>query len=72
MNRLQVKQNIFAKIVARQSFVKTKQNQIRVRLGVIESDIIERPVAHIFVTSKANWEDIEGNIPQYETYQANR
>jgi len=47
-------------------------NKVRVRLGVIESDIIERPVAHIFVTSKANWEDIEGDLPQYETYEPNR
>lgn len=51
---------------------KAKPNKIRVRLGVIESNIIERPVAHIFVTSKANWEDIEGNLPQYETYEPNR
>ena len=50
----------------------TNPNKVRVRLGVIESDIIERPLAHIFVTSKANWEDIAGNLPQYETYEPNR
>ena len=33
-------------------------NIVRVRLGAIESDIIERPIAHIFVKSKANWEEI--------------
>jgi len=47
-------------------------NKVRVRLGVIESDITERPTAHIFATSKANWEDIEGDLPQYENYEANR
>ena len=47
-------------------------NKVRVRLGVIESDITERPIAHIFTTSKANWEEIEGALPQYETYESNR
>jgi len=47
-------------------------NRVRVRLGVIESDINERPTAHIFATSKANWEDIEGDLPQYESYEPGR
>jgi len=47
-------------------------NRVRVRLGVIESDITERPTAHIFATSKANWEEIEGDLPQYETYEPSR
>lgn len=41
-------------------------NNIRIRLGTIESDIIERPVAHIFVGSKANWETICDDLSQYE------
>lgn len=47
-------------------------NKVRIRLGVIESDITERPVAHIFVTSKANWDEIESDLPQYEAYEPNR
>jgi len=47
-------------------------DNVRVRLGTIESDIIERPVAHIFITSKANWEDIEGDLPQFESYEPGR
>ena len=43
-------------------------HEVRVRIGTIESDITERPVAHIFVSSKANWEDICGDIPAYDTY----
>lgn len=46
--------------------------QIRVRLGTIESDIEERPMAHIFATSKANWEEIAGDLPQYESYEPGR
>ena len=47
---------------------KSKPDNVRVRLGTIESDIIERPEAHIFATSKANWEEIDGDLPQYEAY----
>jgi len=42
---------------------------IRIRLGSIESDINEYPEAHIFVSSKANWEEISGNLPQYDEYK---
>ena len=47
-------------------------DRVRVRLGAIESDIQERPEAHIFVTSKANWEEIAGDLPQYEGYEPDR
>lgn len=50
----------------------SKPDQVRVRVGTIESDIEERPMAHIFVTSKANWEEIAGNLPQYESYEPGR
>ncbi|MCP5277577.1 MAG: GFA family protein [Thiobacillus sp.] len=49
-----------------------RPNQVRIRLGTIESDIGERPMAHIFVTSKANWDDIRGDLPQYEAYEPGR
>ena len=44
-------------------------NSVRIRLGSIESDITEKPSAHIFVSSKANWENIEGDLPQYDDYK---
>ena len=47
-------------------------DQVRIRLGTIESEISERPEAHIFTTSKANWENICGDIPQFEEYEPNR
>lgn len=46
--------------------------EVRVRLGTIDSDITERPQAHIFTTSKANWETIEGDLPQYEEHEPGR
>jgi len=43
-----------------------KSDKVRVRIGTIESDIVERPEAHIYVSSKANWEHIEDRLPQFE------
>lgn len=54
------------------SKTESRPEQVRVRLGTIESDILERPSAHIFVTSKANWEEIAGDLPQYEGYEPGR
>jgi hypothetical protein len=49
-----------------------RPEQVRVRLGTIESDIKERPMAHIFVTSKADWEQITDDLPQFEAYEPGR
>ena len=47
--------------------------QVRVRLGTIESDIEERPGAHIFVSSKANWETIpDDGLPRYDEHEPGR
>jgi hypothetical protein len=56
-------------ILSRTESVKDK---VRVRLGTIETDIAERPVAHIFVASKANWEEIESSLPQYDEFEPAR
>lgn len=45
---------------------KNSPDKIRIRLGTIESEISERPQAHIFVGSKANWDVIHDDIPQFE------
>jgi len=50
----------------------SKPDQVRVRLGTIDADIVERPEAHIFATSKANWETISGDLPQFEGYEPSR
>lgn len=47
-------------------------DQIRIRVGTIESDISERPEAHIFVSSKANWEEVCGDIPRFDGYEPGR
>lgn len=40
----------------------------RVRLGTIQTDITERPACHIFVESKANWDNITDDLPQYSEF----
>lgn len=50
----------------------SKPGHVRVRLGTIDSDIVERPMAHIFATSKASWEEIADDLPQYENHEPNR
>jgi len=48
------------------------KSRIRVRLGIFDSDIIERPVSHNFVDSKANWEDLTADLPRYSTFEPSR
>lgn len=44
----------------------------RIRLGILDSDIVERPISHNFITSKANWEDFDAILPQYDSFEPNR
>jgi len=46
--------------------------RVRIRLGLLDSDIQERPISHNFVTSKANWEDLDARLPRYEEFEPNR
>ncbi|MEJ2508478.1 MAG: GFA family protein [Gammaproteobacteria bacterium] len=50
----------------------SRPGQVRVRIGTIESDIVERPMADIFVTSKANWDELCGDLPRYEGHEPGR
>jgi hypothetical protein len=44
----------------------------RIRLGIIDTDIDERPISHNFVSSKANWEDLDGQLPRYDAFEPSR
>ena len=50
----------------------SRPGQVRVRVGTIESGIVERTMAHIFAPSKACWEEIADDLPQFEAYEPNR
>lgn len=47
-------------------------DQVRVRLGAIDSEITERPQAHIFVSSCASWENNCDDLPHYDSYEPAR
>lgn len=50
----------------------TDPSRVRLRLGILDSDISERPISHNFVTSKANWDDLHVTLPHYEEHEPSR
>jgi len=46
--------------------------RVRIRLGLIDSDIAERPASHNFVTSKANWDKFNDKLPHYKGQEPHR
>lgn len=47
-------------------------SRFRLRLGILDSDIIERPISHNFVSSKANWEELDIKLPRYDAFEPSR
>ncbi|QBY04376.1 GFA family protein [Thalassotalea sp. HSM 43] len=47
-------------------------SRYRIRLGILDSDISERPISHNFVSSKANWEDLDAELPRYDAFEPGR
>lgn len=47
-------------------------SKLRIRLGIIDSDITERPLSHNFVSSKANWDNLDADIPRYNGFEPAR
>lgn len=45
----------------------SKPEVMRLRIGTLSTPLEKRPSAHIFATSKAEWDEITDDIPQYET-----
>lgn len=39
---------------------------LRLRIGTLDTPVDVKPLAHIFVGSKASWDEIHDDIPQYE------
>ena len=46
--------------------------RVRIRLGILDSEIVERPMSHNFVASKANWDDLDAPIPRYDEFEPGR
>ncbi|QSX42365.1 GFA family protein [Shewanella cyperi] len=47
-------------------------DKLRLRLGILDSDIVERPLSHNFVSSKANWDDLDAELPRYDAHEPGR
>lgn len=47
-------------------------SRLRIRLGLLDSEIAARPLSHNFVSSKANWEDLDANLPRYNGFEPSR
>lgn len=40
---------------------------VRLRLGCLDTDVDERPLAHVFVGDKPAWSEITDDLPQFDT-----
>ena len=38
----------------------------RLRIGTLDTDVEVKPVAHIYMGSKASWDQPHDDIPQYD------
>ncbi|MDO6763072.1 GFA family protein [Agarivorans sp. 1_MG-2023] len=47
-------------------------SRLRIRLGMLDSAIVERPISHNFVSSKANWEDLDADLIRNDAYEDSR
>jgi hypothetical protein len=41
------------------------ENLVEFALGTLDSDIVLRPDAHIYINYKSNWDEICDDLPQY-------
>lgn len=41
--------------------------KIRLRLGLIEGELEQRPFGHVFVSEKPGWSEIHDDLPQFDT-----
>jgi hypothetical protein len=46
--------------------------RIRIRLGILDSEITERPISHNFVSSKACWDNLDADLPRYDSHEPGR
>ena len=64
----------FCSVCASPIFSSNSDNpsKLRLRLGILDSDISERPVSHNFVSSKANWDDLDADLPRFDGFEPSR
>ena len=50
------------------AYLNTTADLIRVRLGTLDTTFTKHAKAHTFVGDKAPWEDIRGDLPQFDEW----
>jgi len=45
---------------------------VRIRVGLLDSRITDRPAAHIFAASRAEWDSICDSLPKYDEREPGR
>jgi hypothetical protein len=45
---------------------------VRLRIGLLDTPIAQRPACHIYVGSKAEWLEVDDDLPQYQTREPGR
>jgi hypothetical protein len=48
--------------------VKSHPDQIRLRLGCLDSELEQKPLCHVFVSEKPAWSEITDELPQYAKF----
>jgi len=68
------KKRHFCKVCASPIFSSNESSpeRLRVRLGIFDSEIAERPLSHNFVSSRANWDDLDAELPRYDGHEPSR
>lgn len=50
------------------AYLDSTNNLIRIRLGSLDTPFSKRAKAHTFVGDKADWEEIHGDLPQFDEW----
>ena len=68
------KKRHFCTVCASPVFSSNAENptRLRIRLGILDSDITECPLSHNFVAFKANWDNPDAQLPRYESFEPSR
>ncbi|MFW8589490.1 GFA family protein [Glaciecola sp. 2405UD65-10] len=68
------KKRHFCTVCASPIFSSNSDNpsKLRIRLGLLDSPIAERPISHNFISSKASWEDLDAELPRYDRFEPSR
>ena len=44
----------------------TAPDEIRIRLGTLDSELAQRPRCHLFVSEKPAWSDLDDDLPRFD------